>query len=231
MPTVETWDIYDPTLPLAGIRYADIKARMLLVGLGDGQLLAVSPGTIDDAAFAEVDKWGKVTWLLAPNHFHWWGLSIWKKRYPDVRVVAHPNALPGLRKKVKGLEIGDVADLKAVLPKHVKLHHPPSAKQGETWVQVQMTTGRALFVTDGIINEQRLPRPPVGWIMKLLGFREELMTNPAFKRFFLRDKEEYKAWVAALLQNEPPTYYIPAHGQSFHGPGTASRLSAANALA
>jgi len=231
LPTSENWDVYDDALPLAGIRYSDIKARMLVVGLGDGQLLAVSPGTIDAAAFAEVDKWGTVKWLLAPNYFHWWGLPIWQERYPNARIVAHPDALARLRTKVKGLDIGDVADLKAVLPNCIKLHHPPSAKHGETWVQVETRNGRALFVTDGIINESQLPGFPVGWIMKALGFRAKLMTNPAFKRFFLRDKAEYKAWVAALLQHEPPVRFIPAHGHGFHGPDTASRLAEANALA
>ncbi len=231
MPTTETWDIYDPDLPLAGIRYGDIKARMLVVGLGDGQLLAVSPGTIDDEAFAQVDKWGTVNWLLAPNHFHWWGLPVWAKRYPNARLVAHPNALPGLRKRCKALAVGDVADLAKALPKHVKLHHPPTATHGETWVQVQTSAGRALFATDGIINEKRLPGFPVRWVMKALGFRTGLMTNPAFKRFFLRDKAEYKAWVAALLQNEPPTHFIPSHGQAIQGADTAHRLATANALA
>ncbi|MBM4342952.1 MAG: hypothetical protein FJ100_06205 [Deltaproteobacteria bacterium] len=231
MATAETWDVYDPDLPLAGIRYGDIKARMLVVGLGDGTLLAVSPGTIDEAAFAEVDKWGTVTWMLAPNYFHWWGLPVWQKRYPNARIVAHPNALARLRTKVQGLDIGDVSDLRAALPKHVKLHHPPSAKHGETWVQVETAAGRALFVTDGLINEKRLPGFPVGWIMRALGFRAKLMTNPAFKRFFLRDKAAYKAWVATLLQSEPPARFIPAHGQGFHGPETASRLAEATALA
>ena len=54
-------------------------------------------------------------------------------------------------------------------------------------------------------------------IMKLLGFRTGLMTNPFFKRLFLSDKAAYKAWMLAELERDPPVLFVPSHGAPLRG--------------
>jgi hypothetical protein len=223
----DTWEIYDETLPFAGAVYGARRVRMALFGLGGGALLVVSPGTpLREPLVEQLSRWGTPRFLLAPNHFHNEGIAAWKARFPDVTVVAHPRAHARLRKKVPGVAIQDLAVLEAALPEGMRVFGPPMAKQGETWVSVKTKNGAAWFVTDAILNEERLPRGPLGLLLRVLGFRPELTTNPFFKRFFLKDKAAYKAWVGAELDRDRPVLFVPSHGAPLRGPDLCDRLRA-----
>lgn len=219
-PADEPWEIFDDALPLLGARYSRQNVRMIALGLRGGGLVIVSPGKgTSEARFTELERWGKPRFLLAPNHFHNAGLAEWKSRYPEAEIVAHPNAQARLRKKVPGVEIGGVEALSAALPEGARVFGPPMAKQGELLLSTQTKDGRALFVCDAILNEREVP-----WPLWILGFRPRLMTNPFFKRIFLRSKAEYKTWLAAELDREPPAIFIPSHGGVLRGSDVASRL-------
>jgi phage tail protein X len=223
----DAWEMYDDTAPFAGALYGPQRVRMAVVGLGGGGLLVVSPGVpVSEALWEQLAKMGTVRFLLAPNHFHNAGLAAWKQRFPGATVVAHPRALARLRKKVPGVALEDLSALAAALPEGVRVFSPPMAKQGETWVSVRTKDGVGWFVTDGIMNNERLPGGAVGLLMRLLGFRTELMTNPFFKRLFLTDKAAYKAWVNAELARDEPVLFVPSHGAPLRGADVASRLRA-----
>lgn len=223
----DTWEIYDDPRPFAGAVYGPQRVRMAAIGLGDGGLLVVSPGVpMSEARWEQLARWGKPRFLLASNHFHNAGIAAWKARFPDAIVVAHPRAHARLRKKVPGVAIEDLAPLEAALPEGVRVFGPPMAKQGETWVSVKTSEGVAWFVTDAMLNEERLPRGPLGLVLRMLGFRTELMTNPFFKRFFLKDKAAYKAWVNAELDRDRPVLFVPAHGAPLRGADVCARLRA-----
>ena len=224
---METWDVYDEALPFAGAIYSKQRVRMAIFGLGGRSLLVVSPGApMTEDGWAEVDRLGKPHFLLAPNAFHNGGIRTWKARYPDVTVVAHPRALKRLRKQVPGVTFEDLAPLEAALPEGMRVFGPPMAKQGETWVSAKTKDGVAWFVTDAILNESRLPPAPLGLLAWLIGFRVGLMTNPLFKRFFLKDKAAYKAWVAGELDRDRPTLFVPSHGDLLRGADVIERLRA-----
>ena len=82
----------DPLFAVA--HYGSNFARMGLFPLQGGGTFAYSPGNHRDPGFWDaVEAQGAARFLLAPNHFHSWGLNIWKERYPDARIVAHPQAM------------------------------------------------------------------------------------------------------------------------------------------
>ncbi|HMV69428.1 MAG TPA: hypothetical protein PKA64_21480 [Myxococcota bacterium] len=219
----DAWTVHDADLPLLSARYAPARCRMITFGLADGGLCVVTPGSdTPEAQHAELARWGSPRFLLAPNHFHNMGLKSWSERYPDATIVAHPRAIPRLRRR--GLAVEDLTRLEAALPPGARLFGPPGARQGETWVSLPTATGTAWFVTDAILNERRLPPGPLGWFMYALGFRARLMTNPFFKRLFLPDRAAYKAWVAAELERDAPTLFLPAHGTALEGEDLAARL-------
>ena len=223
-----TWDIYDEALPFAGAIYGKQRVRMALFGLGGGALLVVSPGTsMTDADWSRVEGLGTPRFLLAPNCYHNGGLASWKARYPQATVVAHPRAQARLRKQVPGVTIEDLSLLEAALPEGMRVFGPPMAKQGETWVSAKTSSGVAWFVTDSIVNEPRMPPGVVGTVMWLAGFRAGLITNPLFKRFFLKDKPAYKAWVSAELERDRPTLFVPSHGAPLRGTTVVEQLRAA----
>ncbi len=223
----DRWEVFDAELPLVGLRYGPQRTRMALVGLGRGDLLVMSPGGgLSEADWARVAEFGVPRWVLAPNHFHSAGIAAWKERYPTARVVAHPTAIPRLKTKVPGVEFEDVSLLAAALPPSVRLMHPPTTKQGETWLSMRVADGCAWFVTDGIVNETKLPGV-VGGLMWLIGFRARLMVNPLFKRLFLGDLHAYQSWVLAGLDRDAPRLFIPSHGAVIQGGETTARLRAA----
>lgn len=226
------WEIYDEHLPFAGAFYGPRRVRMAAVGLGGGGLLVVTPGTpVGEATWEQLARWGTPRFLLAPNHFHHIGLAAWKERFPAATVVAHPRALARLRKRLKGIPVEDLAPLEAALPTGMRLLSPPMAKQGETWVSLKTSEGTGWFVTDSLLNEERLPGGPLGLLMRILGFRAGLQTNPFFKRVFLSDKAAYKAWVNAELERDRPTLFVPSHGAVLRGADVVSRIREATEAA
>ena len=226
MTDSDTWELHDDR-PLASLCYGPQRVRMTVIGLGGGDLLVVSPGVpVSDAAWDRLAGWGRPRFLLAPNKFHNLGLRGWRERFPAARVVADPRALPRLRRKFPELEIDDLAPLVAALPAGVRLLSPASAKQGETWVSVETAAGAAWVVADAIVNETRLPGGALGLLMRALGFRAGLLTNPFFKRVFLGDRAAYRRWISAELARDRPVLLIPAHGAPLRDPDLASRLRA-----
>lgn len=231
-PSSDTWEIFDDRLPFAGTLYSKGTARMVVIGLGGGELLVVSPAArLGEARWAQLERWGRPRFLLAPNHYHSLGLTAWKERYPEVTIVAHSTALPRLRKRLPGLTFSELDVLQAALPPEVRVFSPPQAKQGETWVSVKTGEGVAWFVTDGILNLERLAGGPMGLLLRLAGFRARLMVNPLLKRLFLRDKAGFKTWVTRELERDRPVLFVPAHGAPLRGPGVSDQLLAAVAAA
>lgn len=223
----DLWEVFDPDRRVLGARYGDGRVRMLAFGLRDGGLAVVSPGArMSDAHFDALTAWGEPRFLVAPNSYHNLGLRSWHKRFPDARVVAHERALPRLRKKVPELDLQGLDALVAALPDGVRLMCPPQAKQGEVWLSLITGQGTAWFVTDGILNEDHLPPGALGLVMRVLGFRTGLITNPFFKRIFLSDKAAHKAWVRDELTRDPPRVFIPCHGEVLRGADVADKLRA-----
>ncbi len=225
----DIWDVHDEALPFASALYGfgSQRVRMAVLGLGGGSLLVVSPGKpSSEESWERIAGWGKPRFLLAPNHFHHAGVRAWKERHPEATVVAHPRAHARLRKKLPGIAIEDLAPLQAALPEGMRVLCPPMARQGETWISARTKEGAGWFVTDGIVNEQELPGGPMAFVLRVFGFRAELMTNPVFKRLFLSDKAAYKAWVNAELDRDRPVLFVPSHGAPLSGPDVHARLRA-----
>lgn len=228
----DSWEIYDESVPFAGAIYGKQRVRMAAIGIGSGGLLVVSPGTgMGEAVWQQVASLGTPRFLLAPNAYHNGGIATWKQRYPDVRVVAHSKAIPRLRKQVPGVEFEELSALESALPPGVRLLVPPQAKQGETGVSVKLKDGVGWYLVDNIMNEERIPGGGVGFVMKIVGFRAGLMTNPFFKLLFLKDKRGYKEWLYSELERDRPTLFVPSHGKSIRGADVTDQLRAATEAA
>ena len=218
-PGTDPWLELDAALPLLAATYGRAGVRMTAIGLEGGGFAVVSPGTRGEAAREALRARGAVRFLLAPNHFHNAGLADWQAAFPDARLVAHPTAIPRLRRKVPGASFGDLEALRAALPAGVRLLSPPMARQGETWIAVQRPGLSALVVCDAWVHLE-----VVDWTYRLAGFRPGLMVNPLFKRLFLRSKADFKAWAARELAEIAPDLLVPAHGAVMRGEGTTAAL-------
>lgn len=218
-PGTDPWLELDGSLPLLAATYGKAGVRMTAVGLEGGGFAVVSPGTRGDAARKALATRGPVRFLLAPNHFHHAGLADWQAALPAAQVVAHPTAIPRLRKQVPGVTIADLEALRAALPEGVRLVSPPMARQGETWIAVKRPGSSALVVCDAWVNLE-----VVDWKHRLVGFRPGLMLNPLFKRLFLRSKADFQSWAARELADLRPDLLVPAHGAVIRGEGVMAGL-------
>jgi hypothetical protein len=219
-----TVELFDERLPLAGMRYGPQGTRMIVAGIGGGALLAVSPGRIDEAAFREIEALGTPRLLLAPNHFHNAGLALWKARYPEARLFAHPTAQPRLRRKVPGATFEDTGALAALLPSGFRLFASEQARQGEVTLSMPCAEGRAWFVTDAIVNEIALPGGLLRVLFLLMGFRTGLRVNPFFKLMALKDRGAWRELFLEELARDPPALFVPSHGAPLRGEDIAARL-------
>ena len=125
--------------------------------IGDGELVVISPATDpDDAALRELEAFGRVTAIVAPNGFHRAGTPAWAAAFPDAQVHAPERALPRVRKVAPGAQ--DVAALAERSPDGVDLLTLPSMRYGETWMLVHAASGPVWCVGDTLTNLSRRTR-------------------------------------------------------------------------
>lgn len=73
----------------------EIGTRMTLIRLKNGELIAISPVTIDSTTINQINEIGNVTNIIAPNLFHYMFASNFKNIYPSAKLWA----VPGLKAK------------------------------------------------------------------------------------------------------------------------------------
>lgn len=88
----EIWIADGSCVAVAGFHY---PTRLAVMRLADGGLFIWSPIKLTDGLRAEVDAFGPVRHIVAPNSLHHLFLAEWKRAYPEAKLYAPP----GLRKK------------------------------------------------------------------------------------------------------------------------------------
>jgi hypothetical protein len=83
---------------------AQLGTRTTIVGLTEGGVLLHSPGPLEPAEVAQIEKLGRVRALVAPNAMHHMFLRAATEAFPEARVFA----APGIETKVTGVRIGEV---------------------------------------------------------------------------------------------------------------------------
>ena len=83
----DTWIVEGPELPFLGLM---VGTRMTIVRLGD-ELWIHSSVSISDEMAGEVERLGKLRYIIAPNKYHHVLLSEWRDRYPEAELYASPG--------------------------------------------------------------------------------------------------------------------------------------------
>lgn len=210
------WTVLDDAAGVLVYEYEfapEAFANAFVVRIGDGQLLCVSPPTeCPESLQAELQPYGKVVALIAPNSWHHLGLGPWKQAFPEASVYAPAPGLERIRKKQPGLgSVAPVSDLPE-LPGEVSVLEVPGFSTGETWVTVRTGSGLISYVGDSFMSlakvpSKLLPRLLFKWFDSAPGFK----VNRLGARFFLKDKQAYQQWAAERLA-EAPTTVVTGHG-------------------
>ncbi len=77
-----------------------IESRMTVIQLDDQRLFLHSPVKLDRALQAQLDEFGPVAFIVAPNRFHHLFVSDYRLAYPNAKLFI----APGLQKKRKDLK-------------------------------------------------------------------------------------------------------------------------------
>jgi hypothetical protein len=208
---------FEPLTELNGVFVASKGGlRCTAIRLTDNSLCLFSPVLgLGIEALASLDALGRVSYLLAPNHYHHLGLTEYAAAFPQASLCAADGAIPRLQ-KLAGLEFTDLSALSARLPKTMTILEPAGLKTGEVWVRCQQGATVAWLVVDAIAGPkvttraQRFERP------------EYLTTFPSYG---VRDRDVYRAWFTGRLAADQPTLVVPCHGGVLAAADLPARLS------
>ena len=66
--------------------------RMTVAALNGGGTVVFSPVALHEPAMQEIEALGRPRFMVVPNGFHRLDARVWKKRYPNVKVLCPPGA-------------------------------------------------------------------------------------------------------------------------------------------
>jgi hypothetical protein len=223
-----SWEVLDEGTGALTLEYsfkANSTSRAFAARFDGDEIVILSPPLgVDAAVYRELEHFGRVTALVAPNGLHWMGLRPALEVFPDARVYAPAPAQKRVAKKAPDLQFHPLAELCARAQGKVRILEVPGFSIGETWAVADGEAGPIWYTSDSCLNMQKLPgsffiRSLFTWSKSAPGLRINALSN----MFFLKDKPAYKGWFEAQLANAPATL-VPAHGDVARLPDLGSAL-------
>ena len=156
---------------------------------------------------------GKVTHLLAPNHYHHKGLSEYHSVFPKAALCCTSAAMPRLSKQTN-LSFDNLEDAEIRLPDNAAFLEPQGLKTGEIWIQMSVADKVLWIVTDAFCGA----KGPIGMNVQ----KPELLRT--FPRFGVKDRNEYLEWISGQLEATKPTTIAPCHGSLVSGSDVGSAV-------
>ena len=207
---------YEPLKGAVGLMLArKDNGRMVAVRLKDGSLCLYSP--VRGLESVECPE-GKVTHILAPNHYHNKGLVSFSALYPSASVCASKSASPRL-KEVTGLAIKPLTSLGRKLPAGFEILEPDGLKTGEVWLRFPVGRAVGWLVADSFSAKKLTATSTAS------GTSNTPTLLSTFPSYAIDDREGYAQWVRAMIKQDKPKIVIPCHGSVIQGAGLAGKLT------
>jgi len=130
-----------------------LRRVMTLVKRHDGSILAHSAIALDEASMAEIDAWGKISWIVVPNGWHRIDAPRFKARYPQAKVICPSVA----RKKVEEVVVVDGHYEDFPSDDEVKIEMLSGVANKEGVLLVQSGDGQTAVFNDVIFDMPHLP--------------------------------------------------------------------------
>jgi hypothetical protein len=196
--------------------------RMTIVRLGNGDLFVHSPTELTPALRAEVEREGRVRFLVAPNRIHYWWMPDWKAAFPEAEAYLAPR----IREQAKGHIDFDAGSLEAVdgYPWDAEIATLPVVGDFMTEVEFFHRNSRTLILTDLIENfePEKLGSMLLRLLMRIGDVAAPDGSTPRDLRltFTWRHKRALRAAVETMIGWDPERIII-AHGRWFERAGAA----------
>ena len=235
--TEHGWTIVDGDAGIYVHEYAfakDAFANTFVAKMANGELMVVSPAAgLREPAYAELESFGTVGAIVAPNGFHHLGQIEFRTRFPKARCFAAPETIHRIRDK--NPDVGDfegINMLPLIAGENIGIGEVENTKCGETWVWVKGAGGTVWFVSDILANMPSLPKKIMPWLLfkftkSAPGYRP---FNLALK-FIVKDPQAVLRSLKAEMEKHPPTVVVPGHGPLVTGDDVAERTDAMLAAA
>lgn len=170
--------------------------RMTAVRLRGERVAIYSAIALGEAEMAEIEALGRPAFLIVPGDMHRMDASIWKDRYPDIRVVTPPGARARVEEVVPVGATDDVLD-----DPDARLVIVPGTGGHEAALEVRRD-GRLTLVTNDVIGNVAHPHGIGAQIMgRLMGFGVEHPQVPHLVRRMIVDDPDalavqFRTWAA-----------------------------------
>ena len=196
--------------------------RITVVRLAFRELSVHSPTPLTTSLQTEIEREGRLRFIIGPNCVHHWWIPEWKVAFPDADVYLAPR----VRERAKGRIAFEAAPLVVAYgyPWDAEIATLPIPGSFMTEVEFFHNASRTLIVTDLIENFE--PEKVGSFFLRLLtwiggvstpqgGLPRDLRLN-----FTWRRKEELRAAVKTMLAWDPERV-IFAHGRWYETNGAA----------
>jgi hypothetical protein len=228
--TANGWQLIDEQVPALAREYSfgPGMATTLVIGLGPGRLLAVSPACdMQEAAHGDLKAYGEVVALLAPNGMHHLGVASWLKRWPNASAYAAEPSLERLANKSSAGAVFKPLSALAPLPDGLLIDNPPGLKNSDLVLRVRTGQGWLWYFNDLVMNLRELPRQPFFRLIFLLSGAKTGLSVPKLPQLMLvRDKRVTGRWLLQEIDARPPAVVVFGHGDLLSGPRLGERLKA-----
>ncbi len=183
--------------------------------LPDKGLLLNSVVALDSGGLASLTALGEPRIMLVPHAKHSMDAAFYKRRFPDLIVVAPDDSKDEIESRRKVKVDGSPA---AVLPQHgLRLNAIPGIRYTEYAVEVPVDGRWGLMVTDSLGHEgpsNYVPDTFTGKMMKLTGPPGGgFGVTRIFRWMMVKDRAALRSWIAAQADRDDLAFVWMAHGE------------------
>ena len=193
-----------------------MPTRSLAMRAPDGALAVISP-LPDDEARRDVAALGPVRFLIAPNSFHYLGISSWAAAFPTAQLWLAPRLAERRPELPHGHELGEGA---ATPFAGVLSHTVLQPHRGVSEVAFLHRPSRTLILTDACFHILEAPwRDRLAW--RLLGVWKHFGPSLTARRLLLRDRTRVADWIERLCRWDFERIAV-AHGEVLESASAAT---------
>jgi hypothetical protein len=191
-----------------GMPLMEFPRRMTVVRLRGRRLVVWSAIALDDAAMARLERAGHPGFLVVPNGDHRLDARAWKRRFPELQVVAPEGA----RAKV-----ADAVPVDTTAPdfadSDVDFLAVPGTRGREAALVVRRRGGTTLVLND-LVGNVRGASGLRGWLLRRMGFAGAAAHIPALVRLRLvQDREALRAQLLRWADDATLCRIVVSHGE------------------
>lgn len=184
-----------------------LNRLMTIVRMQDGRLLVHNAMALEEELMSDIEAWGKIAFIVVPNGWHRLDCAVFKKRYPDARIVCPA----GGRKKVEEVVPVDLTydDFKG--DETVSFEHMAGLNQAEGVMKIRSEDGVTLVFNDLVFN---VPHQGgfTGLVFRVLGSTGGPRVTRIMRFAAVKDKRAVREHLERLAETPDLVRIIPGHG-------------------